>query len=155
MATNVHLIMNDGQSAGTVSLDQARYLAEQYGLDLVAISPRSEPPVVRLLDYNKFRYQQDKHARQAVKTKNPQLKEVRLSYRINEHDLATKAKRAKEFLDEGHFVRAFLTLRGRENVFADKAKQILEDFRDQIGGLTEKPVDQAGKKFQIIIKGKK
>jgi len=145
--------MEDGQSGGTVSLDQARYLSNQYGLDLVEIAPKAQPPVVRLLDYNKFRYEQEKHARQSKKTAN-QLKEMRLSYSIDSHDLATKAKRAKEFLDQGHFVRAFINLRGRQNVFPEKAKEVLNQFMAAVDGDVEQPVSHLGKRIQLIIKKK-
>jgi len=155
-ANPVHLIMDDGRSAGTVSLDQARFLAAQAGLDLVAISPIATPPVVRILDYNKFRYQQEKTGRQATtKTKNPQLKEIRLGFAIGEHDFANKAKQAKGFLSQGHFVRAFLTLRGRQNVFADKAKELLTKFCQEVGGEMEHQPEQNGKRLQVIIKEKK
>lgn len=146
--------MADGQSAGIVSIDQARYLASQYELDLVAISPRAQPPVVRLLDYNKFRYQLEKHSRVATKVKNPQLKEVRLSYSIDKHDLATKAKRAREFLAEGHFVRVFTNLRGRENIFAEKAKENLLKFQALVDSEVEQATTQVGKRVQLIIKRK-
>lgn len=146
--------MNDGRSAGAVSLDQARYLAAQYELDLVEIGPNASPPIAKLLDYNKYRYQQEKHARGATKSKT-ELKEMRLSFRINSHDIETKAKRAKEFLDEGDFVRVYINLRGRENMFPDKAKQTLMDFVSHVEGEIEQPVNQAGKKIQLIIKPKK
>lgn len=146
--------MNDGRSAGTVSLDQARYLAAQHEIDLVEIGPNANPPIVKLLDYNKYRYEQEKHARGTVRIKN-ELKEVRLSFRINSHDLSTKANRAKEFLEAGHFVRVYINLRGRENVFPEKAKATLEDFVTQVDGEIEQPVNQAGKKIQLIIKPKK
>lgn len=147
--------MDDGRSVGTVSLDQARYLAEQYGLDLVEIAPQARPPVARILDYNKYRYQQEKHARQAGKPKTNQLKEVRLSFGIGPGDLETKAKQAKEFLEEGHFVRVFLNLRGRENLFPEKGKERLFEFQRMTDSVLEKDVSQLGKKIQIIIKPKK
>jgi translation initiation factor IF-3 len=146
--------MDDGRSAGTVSLDQARYLAEQSGLDLVEISPKAVPPVAKILDYNKYRYQQEKHARQATKPKN-ELKEIRLGFKINEHDLETMAKRARSFLEQGHFVRAFVVLRGRENIFPDKAKQTLEQFRSKVDAEVEQPVSHIGNKVAVIIKNRK
>ncbi|MEK7548545.1 MAG: translation initiation factor IF-3 [Patescibacteria group bacterium] len=154
LADPVHLIMEDGRSAGAVSLDQAKYLAHQASLDLVEISPRANPPVAKLLDYNKFRYQQEKQARQSA-AKNPQLKEMRLSFSINPHDLETKARRARQFLSEGHFVRAFINLRGRENAFPEKAKQRLVSFMSTIDGALEKDVTHVGKKVQLIIKPRK
>ena len=153
-ARQLHLIMEDGRSAGTVSLDQARYLAEQYGLDLVELNGSINPPIIRLLDYNKYRYQQEKQARGATKAKN-ELKEIRLSFRIGENDLKTKGKRAKEFLDEGNFVRVFMTLRGRENVFPEKAKETLRQFQQSVGAVIEQPIIQEGKKVQMIIKAGK
>ena len=146
--------MADGRSAGTVSLDQARYLAAQYELDLVELNGSANPPIVRLLDYNKYRYQQEKQARGTTKSRN-ELKEVRLSFGINSHDLETKAKRAREFLADGSFVRVFLNLRGRENVFPQKGKQILLDFQSLTDAQTEQPITQEGKKIQMIIKAKK
>lgn len=148
--------MEDGRSAGTVSLDQARYLAHQYGLDLVEIAPKAFPPVARILDYNKYRYQQEKHARLSGKnTKGNELKEIRLGFKTDEHDLATKAKRAKEFLAGGNFVRVFINLRGRENIFPDKAKQTLQEFRDLVGADAEQPISHIGKRVSIILKLKK
>lgn len=149
----VHLIMQDGRSAGTVSLDQARYLASQYDLDLVQIN-NQKPPVVKLLDYNKYRYQQEKNARTVKKT--GQLKEMRLSFLIDEHDLATKATQARKFLADGSLVRLFILLRGRQNLFPDKGKAVLEKFRAAAGGEWEQNVTQVGKRLQAIIRaGKK
>lgn len=147
--------MSDGQSGGTVSLDQARYLAEQYGIDLVELNAQASPAIVKLLDYNKYRYQQEKHARIAGKPKVNEMKEVRLSFSIDDHDLMVKANRAKEFLDAGHFVRVAIQLRGRENVFPDKAKARLESFAQTVDAVIEQPVTHLGKKIHLIIKPKK
>lgn len=152
----VHLVLNNGESRGTVSTQEALRLARESGLDLVEIAPKAVPPVAKILDYNKFRYEQEKKARSSAKAaKNPQLKEVRLSFGIGAHDIETKAKRAKEFLDEGHFIRVFITLRGRENVFPDKAKQTLETFRAATESVVEQPITHVGNKLQVILKPKK
>lgn len=154
-ARTVHLIMGDGSSAGEVSLDQALYLAQQYGLDLVELNGNLNPPITKLMDYNKYRYQQEKNARGHVKVKND-LKEIRLGFKIDKNDIATKAKRAREFMENGHFVRVFINLRGRENVFPDKAKQTLELFRNELAANLEQPISHEGKKVQMIISlGKK
>ena len=145
--------MNDGRSAGIVSLEEARHLASGHNLDLVEIDPNSNPPIAKLLDYNKYRYQQEKLARRATSTrKNNQLKEMRLSFSIDEHDLETKAKRARQFLSDGHFVRVFIKLRGRENVFPEKARQVLLDFQRRAGGIEEQPVSKVGRKIQLTMK---
>lgn len=145
--------MEDGASAGIVSLDQARYLAHQYGLDLVEIAPKALPPVARILDYNKYRYQQEKHARQTGKnTKGNELKEVRLGFKTDEHDLSTKAKKAIKFLEDGNLVRVFINLRGRENIFPDKAKQTLRDFQELTGAVADQPISHIGKKVAVILR---
>lgn len=150
-AQEVHLIMPDGRSVGNVSLDQAMYLASQYELDLVEIGAKATPPVTKLLDYNKYKYQQDKHSRQS-RSRTNELKEIRLGFKTDKHDIATKAKRAKMFLDQGNIVRVFVTLRGRENIFPDKAKQILMSFRDQIGAEFDQPITHVGKKILCIFR---
>lgn len=148
--------MEDGQSVGTVSLDQARYLAEQSELDLVELNGSATPPIVKLLDYNKYRYQQEKTARlNGAKQKSNELKEIRLSFGIDSHDLMIKAKRAKEFLADGSPLRVYIQLRGRENIFPEKARQRLELFRQEIGAEIDQPVSQLGKRVQIILKPKK
>lgn len=141
--------------AGDVSLDQARYLAEQSELDLVELNGSAVPPIVKLLDYNKYRYQQEKHARSTAKPKTGEMKEVRLSFGIDSHDLAIKAKRAKEFLGQGSFLKVYIQLRGRENMFPDKAKQRLMLFQQEVEAELEQPPVQIGKRIQIIIKPKK
>jgi translation initiation factor IF-3 len=148
--------MEDGRSVGVVSSDQARYLAEQSGLDLVELNGNANPPIVRLLDYNKYRYQQEKNARSgAIKQKSSELKEIRLSFKIDSHDLAIKAKRVASFLEQGSFVRAYIQLRGRENIFPDKAKQKLEEFAKIVDAEVEKTATQSGKRIEIILKPKK
>lgn len=149
----VHLIVADGRSAGTVSADQARYLASQDELDLVLINVNATPPIAKILDYNKFRYQQEKQTRGTKKT--GQLKEMRLSFRINDHDLETKATRAKRFLANGDLVRIFILLRGRENIFPDRAKTVLQKFMEMSGGDWEQPISQVEKRVQAIVKPSK
>lgn len=145
--------MPDGRSAGNVSIDQAKYLASQYELDLVLINVNATPPIAKILDYNKFRYQQEKQTRGGKKV--GQLKEVRLSYRIDPHDLETKANRARKFLEEGHLVRVFIKLRGRENLFLAQAKTGLEKFLDLCGGQWEQSITQVDKRIQAVIKPRK
>jgi len=146
--------MPDGRTAGNVSIDQAKYLASQYELDLVLINVNASPPIAKILDYNKFRYQQEKQARGTSK-KVSQLKEVRLSYRIDPHDLATKANQARKFLEDGHLVRVFIKLRGRENLFPEQAKTGLEKFLELCGGQWEQSITRVDKRIQAVIKPKK
>lgn len=153
-APEVHLILDDGRSLGVVPTSQARSLAKEKELDLVELNGNARPPIVKILDFNKYRYQQEKQSRGMAKQSN-ELKEVRLSFQIGGHDLEVKAKKAKEFLDDGDFVRVFINLRGRENIFPEKAKQILLDFQQLVGADLERPISHEGKKVQLIIKKKK
>jgi len=150
-APQVHLIMHDGRSAGVVSIDQARYLASEHGLDLIEINSIPKVPIVKLLDYDKYRYHQEKQSRQTVR-RGGDLKEMRLSFRIDNHDMETKAKRAKEFLAQGHLVRAFINLRGRENIFPDKAKETLTRFAEMANAVVDQPLTHVGKRIQVILK---
>jgi len=146
--------MDDGRSAGVVTLDQARYLATEHGLDLVLINSKTNPPIAKLLDYNKYRYQKEKQSRSSQR-RTSQLKEIRLSFTIDKHDLEIKAKRAREFLEQGHLVRIFIILRGRQNVFPDKAKQILRDFLEMAQAEQEQEITAVGERIQLIMKPKK
>ena len=142
-APQVHLIMHDGRSAGVVSIDQARYLASEHGLDLIEINSIPKVPIVKLLDYDKYRYHQEKQSRQTVR-RGGDLKEMRLSFRIDNHDMETKAKRAKEFLAQGHLVRAFINL--------DKAKETLTRFAEMANAVVDQPLTHVGKRIQVILK---
>jgi translation initiation factor IF-3 len=146
--------MDDGRSMGVVPLSEAKALAREKELDLVELNGSARPPIVKILDFNKYRYQQEKQAR-GLSKQNNELKEVRLSFKIGVHDLEVKAKKAKEFLETGNFVRVFINLRGRENVFPDKAKQTLLDFSKLVDAELEQPVTHEGKKVQLIIKKRK
>ncbi len=155
-ASQVHLILNDGQSRGTVSINEALQAAHQANLDLVEISPKAEPPVVRVIDYNKFRYEQEKRSRQSAKlAKNPQLKEIRLSYGIGAHDLETKARRAKEFLEAGNFVKVYIQLRGRQNIFPQIARGNLENFQKVLDADLEQEISHIGNRVSLVIKTKR
>jgi len=122
-------------------------------MDLALININSKPPITKILDVNKLKYQQEKQARLVKKTS--QLKEVRLSFRINEHDLEMKANQARKFLAEGHMVRVFTLLRGRENLFPEKAREGLGKFVELTGSQWDQPPTQVGKRITAIIKPKK
>lgn len=107
-----------------------------------------------MIDYNKYRYQQEKQARTMNRQKN-ELKEIRLGFKTDTHDLEVKAKKAREFLLDGSFVRVFINLRGRENIFADKAKQTLLNFSELVGADIEQQIAHEGKKVYLTIKASK
>jgi translation initiation factor IF-3 len=131
----VRLIESDGEQAGIVSLEEARKRASATGLDLVEVAANARPPVVKLLDWGKFRYEQQKKAREARRnSSSTELKEVQLRPRTDDHDFRTKLRRARRFLREGNQVRIVLRFRGRElrrpEVGVETLERMLEATED-------------------------
>jgi len=131
-----------------MSLDQALDLAEERGLDLVEVSPNARPPVCRIMDYGKYKYQEKKRQQEAKKSRAAQqVKEVKFRFKIDTHDLETKEKMILSFLASGHKVKITLQLRGREVLFRDRAMDILQkviaDCED--AGTLERVVDSRGR----------
>ncbi|MFW6206793.1 MAG: translation initiation factor IF-3 [Gemmatimonadota bacterium] len=111
----VRLIDPDGEQVGVVSLDKAKNTAEEYGLDLVEVAPQARPPVVKVMDWGKYQYEQQKQAQEARRNQQTvEIKEVQLRPVTEDHDFNTKMKRARRFLEEGNIVRIVLRYRGRE-----------------------------------------
>lgn len=111
------------------------------GLDLVLVGPNTNPPVAKILDFGKYKYQLEKEERKKkAHTKEQKVKEIRLSLKIGEHDLEVKAKRANEFLTDGNKVKVSLRLKGRENMFRQDGFALLKNFQEKtIGQFEEKP----------------
>lgn len=117
-----------------MELDEALRMAKEKGMDLVEVAPDARPPVCKIIDWGKFQYEQEKESRkQKAKSKKVDLKEVRLSFRIGQHDLETKSKQARKFIDQGDKIRIQLRLRGREMAHKDQAEQIIKDFVSNLG----------------------
>lgn len=111
----VRLIDEDGEQVGVVALDKAKERAEETGLDLVEVAAQARPPVVKIMDWGKYRYEQQKKAREARKNQHQvEVKEVQLRPRTDDHDFEVKLKRARRFIGEGNKVRVVLRFRGRE-----------------------------------------
>ena len=111
----VRLVDADGEQVGVVSLDEARERAREAELDLVEVAARARPPVVKIMDWGKHRYEQQKKAREARKNQHQtEVKEVQLRPRTDDHDFEVKLKRARRFLEDGNLVRVVLRFRGRE-----------------------------------------
>jgi len=144
------VIDDEGQQLGVMTNEQAKELAQEKGLDLVEVSPLSRPPVCRIMDYGKFMYQQ---ARSQGKTKKTELKCIRLSLKIGQHDIQTKQKQVNKFLEQGHKAKIELRLRGRERAFKDKAKEVINQFIQTLETehQIEKPMDLQGGVFSITI----
>ncbi|TVQ27816.1 MAG: translation initiation factor IF-3 [Spirochaetaceae bacterium] len=122
----VRLIDEDNNQMGVVATPEARALAEARGLDLVEIAPNANPPVCRLLDYGKYKFDLEKKNREnKKKQKQQELKEIRMQPKIDTHDLEFKAKHVAEFLDKGAKVKVTIRFRGRELAHTDRGKTVL------------------------------
>lgn len=142
-APKVRLIDENGEQLGLVSLDSALLKAEDSGLDLVQVSPDMEEPVCKILDYGKFKYEQEKKIQKSKKTqKNTDVKGIRLSVKIGQHDFDTKLKRAKEFLGKNHKLSLQLRFKGREMAHTGLGADVLKRF---VEGLGEVKVEQEPK----------
>lgn len=125
-AQSVRLIDEAGGQLGVMSHEEALRIASERGLDLVEVAAQAAPPVCRIMDYGKFKYQQRKKEQQARKKKHTvQMKELRVRPQTEEHDLQVKLKHAREFLQHGHRVQVTLSFRGREIVHRELGKQLL------------------------------
>jgi translation initiation factor IF-3 len=149
----VYLIDEDGTSRGEVNTDQALFIAYQKNIDLVEISPKANPPVARLIEFGKYQYEQQKKlAKQKGGQKGGEIKEVRLSLKIEEHDFQTKARKSKSFLDNGDKVRVTVVLKGRENIFSERAYSVINKFTEIVNGQIEQPAAKLGNRISAVIK---
>ena len=127
----VRLIDSDGSQLGIVTIQQAMETAVQRGLDLVKIAPKAEPPVCRVMDYGKFRFEQAKKEKEARKNqKVVDIKEVRLSAKIDVADFNVRVKQAEKFLKSGDKVKASIRFRGREMAHTNIGEKLLMDFAE-------------------------
>lgn len=125
----VRVVSSDGEQLGIMSAKDAMKLAREADLDLVKIAPRAKPPVVKIIDYGKYRYEQTRKEKEAKKKqKTIDVKEVRLSPNIDKNDLNTKINQARKFLSKGDKVKVTLRFRGRELAHVNTSKVILDEF---------------------------
>jgi len=128
-ADQLFLISEENEQIGLIDRSAAQKLAEEREVDLVIVSPKANPPVARLMNYGQFRYQKEKEARkQKAQSKQTEVKAVRLTARIGQHDLDVRMKRALEFLKRGDKLKLEMVLRGREKAYVDRGKEIMEQF---------------------------
>ena len=153
-AKEVRLIGNDGTQLGIVSIEEAMDKANEAKLDLVNISPNANPPVCKLLDYGKYRYEQQKKEKEAKKKqKSIQVKEVRLGIFTEEHDLMVKANNAIKFLKSGDKVKVSLRFRGREMGYVEQGRKTMEHFAQLVAefGAPEKRPELEGRSLFMIL----
>lgn len=142
-AKEVRVIDANGEMRGIMSIRDALALAEESNLDLVAVSPNANPPVCKILDYGKFRYELQKKDKQNKKNqKMTEVKEIRLSTFIEDHDIQVKANTATKFLKDGDKVKVSLRFRGRERDYVNKGYEVMEKFAEivsEVGTVEKKP----------------
>lgn len=145
------LIDERGVNLGTMSRQQAFFLASDSGLDIVEVSA-TEPPVVRLMNFHKQRYELEKQARkQRVKQKSGQMKELKLSFKISEHDFQTRVRQAQKFIERGDQVKLTMRLVGRENAFVPLAKEKFTRFAEAVG-MSTGLVSKQGNRMNVVLR---
>jgi translation initiation factor IF-3 len=153
-APTLRVINEDGEQIGVMKTSEALALAGQHGLDLVEVSPVANPPVAKLIDYAKYKYQQKKLEQQQKKNaKKTEVKTIWISMRISEHDMEIKANKITEFLTNGDLVRIELRMRGREQAFGDIGRQNLVKFLSYIKTpyRTEVPIKRMGGTWSVTV----
>jgi translation initiation factor IF-3 len=154
----IRVIANDGNQLGIMSTKEALVKAEEADLDLVMISPGAKPPVCKIMDLGKFIYEQSKKEKEAKKKqKVVNVKEVRVSLTIEEHDIDIKAKNARKFLLDGDKVKITVRFRGREMELGHLGLRILEKFSDKLEDVCviEKPAKREGRNMTMVLGPKK
>jgi translation initiation factor IF-3 len=150
----VRVIGDDGQQVGVLPVREALAMAQSRGLDLVEVSPTARPPVCRIMDYGKFKYEQNLRARKAKKKQHQmQLKEVKMRPKIDDHDFNFKMRHARAFLGDRDKVKFTITFRGREiahtEIGHELMRKILADLADI--ALVESPPRQEGKSLSAVL----
>ena len=152
----VRLIGEEGEQLGVMSSREAQKLADEAGLDLVKIAPTAKPPVCKIVDYGKYRYEQARKEKEArKKQKTIEIKEIRLSPNIDTNDLNTKINAAKKFLTKGDKVKVTLRFRGREMAHMNASKHILDDFALTEIAVVEKPAKVEGRSMTMVLAEKR
>jgi len=153
-AKSVRLIAADGSQLGIMSLREALDAAKLDGLDLVEVAPNADPPVCRVMDYGKFKYQASKKAAESKKkSKAIQLKEIRLRPNTEEHDLEFKMKNVKKFLEKRDRVKVTVLFRGREMSHQDVGYTLLRKMAEDVGevGTVEQPPTREGWRLTMVL----
>lgn len=155
-APTLMVIDENKQSVGVMSREDALKLAHEREMDLVEVFPKAEPPVAKLIDYGAFKYQKEKELRkQKAQSKEIEVKGVRLSVRISEHDLDVRFQQGKKFLERGDKVRVEIVLRGREKAHTDIAEEVVNRYIDMLRNAyplrTEQPISKQGGRVTAVV----
>ena len=150
----VRVISQDGTQLGIMPIEQALQTAYSQNLDLVEVAPEARPPVCRIMDYGKYRYEQSKKAREARKKQTIiELKEIKLRPKTEEHDFQFKARHAERFLKEGNKAKVTMMFRGREMIRMDRGKALLNRFVEALKdvGVVEQAPKIEGRNMTLIL----
>lgn len=150
----LRVVDSDGTQLGIMPLKQALELAEQRDLDLVKIAPQAKPPVCKIIDYGKFRFEQSKREKEQRKNQRiVEIKEVRLSLNIDTHDFETKKNHALRFISDGNKVKASIRFRGREMGHPELGLEIMRKFSDAMSevAVVEKPAKLEGRNMLMFL----
>ena len=153
-APEVRLVGEEGEQLGIVPIAQAMRLAEEQELDLVEISPQADPPVCKIIDYNKFLYEKKKKEKEMkAKSKSAEVKEIRFTPGTDDHDFDFKAKHAESFLKEGNKVKAYVQFKGRAIMFKERGELLLLKFAERLVefGQPEALPKMEGKRMLMIF----
>ena len=154
----VRVIGTDGEQLGVMSSRDAQKLADEAELDLIKIAPKAKPPVCKIMDYGKFRYEQQKREKEAKKKQHVvETKEIRLSPNVEMNDLKTKANNARKFITKGDKVKVTLRFRGREMAHIGSSAHVLDDFAqmlEDIAQVSKKPKLE-GRNMTMLIEKKR
>ncbi|MGB9731211.1 MULTISPECIES: translation initiation factor IF-3 [Calditerrivibrio] len=155
-ASEVRLILEDGKQAGIVSIDEALKIAQERGYDLVEIAPNAKPPVCKLLDYGKFKFEKVKKEKEARKKQRQNMietKELKLRPNIDEHDYDVKLKHIRRFLEDGDKVKLVVRFKGRETMFGEHGIDLLNRITADLQDLcvVEKKPEMQGRQQVMVI----
>ena len=153
----MRLISESGEQLGVVSIEVAIEKAKDVGLDLIEVAPGSKPPVCRILDYGKLRYEEKKRQQLSKKKQHIiKIKEIRLRPQIDDHDLSTKLNQGKKFLSEGAKLKVTLMFRGREMSRVDLGRNVMERVLEELSDVAEveKDIPLEGRRMSVILNAK-
>ena len=148
------MIGTDGEQVGIIPVDEALRIAEEQGLDLVEVAPMARPPVCRIMDYGKFRYEEQRKAREARKKQHHvQIKEVKMRPGIEDHDFEFKTKHARRFLEEGNKVKVTMMFRGRQMTHPELGREVLDRVVTEVAdvGKVESSPSMEGRSMTMVL----
>lgn len=150
----IRVVNHDGEMLGVIPTSEALKKAVELGMDLVEVAPNERPPVCRIMDYGKFKYEQTKKKKDAQKTHQVQVKEIRLRPKTGDHDIEFKVKRARMFLGQKDKVKINVIFRGRENAHHNRGREMLDEIitaLEDVAKVEKAPGMESGRQMSVIL----